>query len=312
MEIFLVKIYPQGEDQNLTFFSRYRFSPKTLAGWSVLIGTVATLGLATITMISCPRLEVTSTKELACSRSCSCSLTEFQPTCSQDGATLFFSPCYAGCTSSAKDSVDGEEKTVYLNCSCAKEVSERDNTTLSPLWSAKKGLRSPVVPSSDPVDGAVEGYCPSNCQQLFYLTLIIFATLSLLGSTGRVGGTLISLRAVEPRDKAASLVILVSLLSLFAFFPSPIIYGAMLDSACLIWGEQCNEEKTHCLLYDTDRMRYFMCGTTAACLAVSTLFDVGVWWNAGQLKIWDEDDAEAEEKEENVKRGEGMSEESKL
>ena len=30
--------------------------------------TVATLGLAAITTISCPRLEVTSTKELACSR----------------------------------------------------------------------------------------------------------------------------------------------------------------------------------------------------------------------------------------------------
>ena len=49
-------------------FARYRFAPKTLAGWSVLIGTVATLGLVVITMISCPRLEVTSTNELACSR----------------------------------------------------------------------------------------------------------------------------------------------------------------------------------------------------------------------------------------------------
>ena len=147
---------------------------------------------------------------------------------------------------------------------------------------------------------------------MFYLTLVIFATLSLLGSTGRVGGTIISLRAVEPRDKAASLVILVSLLSLFAFFPSPIIYGVMLDSACLIWGEQC-QETTNCLLYDTDRMRYFMCGVTAACLAVSTLFDVGVWWNADQLKIWDEDDKKKEGRMgKNVKGGAGVSEESKL
>jgi len=300
--------------------ARYRFAPKTLAGWSVLIGTVATLGLAAITMVSCPRLEVTSTKELACSRSCSCSLAEFQPTCSQDGVTLFFSPCHAGCLASAKELVDEEEKTVYSDCSCAREVSRTGNTTLSPLWARKLGLTSPVGPSSSslvPVTGAVEGYCPSNsCESMFYLTLFIFATLSLLGSTGRVGGTIISLRAVEPRDKAASLVILVSLLSLFAFFPSPIIYGAMLDSACLIWGEQC-QETTNCLLYDTDRMRYFMCGTTAACLAVSTLFDVGVWWNADQLKIWDEDDAEGKEKEgrgrENVKGGgEGISEESKL
>ena len=131
---------------------------------------------------------------------------------------------------------------------------------------------------------------------MYYLTIAIFATLSLLGSTGRVGGTIISLRAVEPRDKPASLVILVSLLSLFAFFPSPIIYGAMLDSACLVWGSKC-KETTNCLLYDTDLMRYFMCGITAACLAVSTIFDVGVWWHAGHLRIWDEEEEEEEEEE---------------
>ena len=56
------------EDESIRFFPRYRFAPRTLAGWSVLIGTVATLGLAAITMISCPRLEVTSTNKLACSR----------------------------------------------------------------------------------------------------------------------------------------------------------------------------------------------------------------------------------------------------
>ena len=49
-------------------FARYRFAPKTLAGWSVLIGTVATVGLATITMISCPKLEVAAVDQLECSR----------------------------------------------------------------------------------------------------------------------------------------------------------------------------------------------------------------------------------------------------
>ena len=34
---------------------------------------------------------------------------------------------------------------------------------------------------------------------------------------------MLSLRAVEPRDKAAGLIIMVSLLSLLVFLPSPII-----------------------------------------------------------------------------------------
>ena len=231
-------------------------------------------------------------------------MSEFRPTCSTDGVTLFLSPCHAGCLSSRKEKIDNEEKTIFSNCSCAREVAEAQNKTLSPMWAEKLGLTSPLGSTEAlVVDGAVQGYCQlDNCESMYYLTIAIFATLSLLGSTGRVGGTIISLRAVEPRDKPASLVILVSLLSLFAFFPSPIIYGAMLDSACLVWGSKC-KETTNCLLYDTDLMRYFMCGVTAACLAVSTIFDVGVWWHAGHLRIWDEEEEEEEEDGEKEEKG---------
>ena len=41
--------------------------------------------------------------------------------------------------------------------------------------------------------------------------------------TVQVGNQLLSLRAVEPRDKAAGIIIMVSLLSLLVFLPSPII-----------------------------------------------------------------------------------------
>ena len=170
------------------------------------------------------------------------------------------------------------------------------NSSLSAFWAERAGLPNPREEAT-PITGAVEGFCPGDCDNKFYLTILIFGALSLLGSTGRVGGTIVSLRAVQPRDKSASLVITISLLSLLAFFPSPIIFGALMDNACLIWGEKCGE-RTNCLLYDTDTMRHYMCGLTAACLALATLFDIGVYRSeqVKRLQLWEE--KEGEEKNE--------------
>ena len=63
---------------------------------------------------------------------------------------------------------------------------------------------------------------------MFYMTMVFVGFVSLLASTARVGNSIINLRAVEPRDKSASITILISALSLFALFPSPLIYGALM------------------------------------------------------------------------------------
>ena len=178
------------------------------------------------------------------------------------------------------------------------------NSSLSAFWAERAGLPNPREEAT-PVTGAVEGFCPGDCDDKFYLTILIFGALSLLGSTGRVGGTIVSLRAVQPRDKSASLVITISLLSLLAFFPSPIIFGALMDNACLIWGEKCGE-RTNCLLYDTDTMRHYMCGLTAACLALATLFDIGVYRSeqVKRLQLWEEEEEGEKEGEDETKREE--------
>jgi sodium-independent organic anion transporter len=268
--------------------ARYRFTARTLARWAVFIGVVAFITVTVIATIACPRLEVVDTTGLPCRTACSCTEAEFRPTCSMDGSALFLSPCHAGCTTSSLRTVGGEERTVYTGCSC---VGPASNISLSPLEAALAAPEEQL---------ALAGHCPGNCDTKFYLVIGIFATMSLLASTGRVGGTLISLRAVQPRDKSASLVILISLLSLFAFFPSPIIYGAMLDGACTVWGFSCGE-RTNCLIYNTDQMRQYMCGLTAGCIALSTLFDVGVWYHVGDLQIWEEEPV-----------GKGDSQESKV
>ena len=118
---------------------------------------------------------------------------------------------------------------MYSNCSCATEASLLLNTSLSEPWWAYSSLPSPsVVQGQGQVTGAVEGYCPFDCDSVFTAMLAALTIMSVISSTGRVGNQLVSLRAVEPRDKAASLVIMVSALSVFVFLPSPIIFGAII------------------------------------------------------------------------------------
>ena len=59
------------------------------------------------------------------------------------------------------------------------------------------------------------------------------------------------------------------------------------DSTCLVWGEVCGE-RTHCQLYDTDKMRQLLSWVTSAAIFLSTLCDVFVWRHVRDLKLYDE------------------------
>lgn len=37
--------------------------------------------------------------------------------------------------------------------------------------------------------------------------------------------------------------------------PSPIVFGAIIDSVCLVWGSKCGK-KGNCWLYDGSKLRY--------------------------------------------------------
>lgn len=46
---------------------------------------------------------------------------------------------------------------------------------------------------------------------------------------------------------------------LFGNVPCPIIYGAVIDSTCLIWETICDKQGA-CSLYDPDAFRHFFLG----------------------------------------------------
>ena len=191
--------------------SKYKFRARTLAAWSVFIGCVGILAMIIFGFLACPKLEVYSMKNNECLRDCDCSGVEFNPTCSMDGRTLFFSPCYAGCKTRRKEIFKDKEKYIYEDCSCVKQSSGNLNLSeLSAWWMEDDSLSSPLLSAtlgSNPdydeegnLSGAVEGFCPSeDCDNMFLLTMAFIAIVSLLASTARVGGSIINLRVIQPQ-----------------------------------------------------------------------------------------------------------------
>ena len=61
-------------------------------------------------------------------------------------------------------------------------------------------------------------------------------------------------------DKAMAMGIIQFAIGLFGNVPCPIIYGAVIDSTCLVWETICGKQGA-CSLYDPDAFRHFFLGT---------------------------------------------------
>lgn len=175
--------------------------------------------------------------KLNCNESyCNCNKDKFAPICGQDGKT-YLSPCHAGCKNYTKK--DG--KIIhYSECMC---LSNLTNFSFDENFS---------------YGNATIGYCDLECPN-FILYIILFSIFVFIHSTSEVGSMLLILRCVEPTDKAMALGLIQFAIGLFGNVPCPIVYGAVVDSACLVWKMACGE-KGACGLYDSDVFRMFYHG----------------------------------------------------
>ena len=245
--------------------------------------------------LSCEGLTIKDDKCIAAAATdCNCGDVVFAPICAADGETAFASPCHAGCTSSKKSAADGfaGNRTFYFGCGCVAEGA----ANFRPWWEEDADGSPPLMASAHSADiaNAVEGYCPADCSSVLYVVLGLLGLASLITSSSRVPNFICFLRSVEVRDKAASMSLVMGLLSLFALLPGPIIYGALIDSSCRVWGERCGKRR-NCLVYDTEKLRHNFCGLTAAVLLVGFVFDLGVWYYIRDVEMYDDDEDERDD-----------------
>lgn len=169
---------------------------------------------------------------------CDCNKDKFTPICGQDGKT-YLSPCHAGCLNYTEK---GGKVAMYSECMCLN-MTLASNTSFD---------------SNQLYGNATIGYCEQDCDT-FILYIILFSIFVFIHSTGEVGSMLLILRCVDPRDKAMALGLIQFAIGLFGNVPCPIVYGAVVDSACLVWKMSCGE-KGACGLYDSDVFRMFYHG----------------------------------------------------
>nr|XP_018907628.1 PREDICTED: solute carrier organic anion transporter family member 2B1-like [Bemisia tabaci]XP_018907629.1 PREDICTED: solute carrier organic anion transporter family member 2B1-like [Bemisia tabaci] len=276
-----------------------KFKPKAryLAGWNVFSATFIACGLFSFSLLGCPSNEIKETDITTsgdldvyhpCNQNCHCEFVKFSPVCHQPTNTTFISPCLAGCT--GFDYKDGMVKS-YSNCSCIPSANE----TMSLNWSS--GNSSSDDSQSLPWSSVVFGKCPVDCSKQFFMFLAITCLNKFVGATSRASNFLISVRSVREQDKSVAIGFGMTLYSLFAFIPSPIMFGALVDKTCLVWGKTCGR-KGNCWLYNNRQLKNIIVYTATALVSIGLLFDLGVWFYSKELKIFDEEPEKEPEKKE--------------
>lgn len=191
-------------------------------------------------LIGCPTQKVAGvfpvrSDVLACSAGCGCAQEAFNPVCGSDGVE-FRSPCHAGCLSMEKD--NNNKVINYTGCLCVNG----------------SGLASP-------------GTCGSGCSHLLVPFMTLLAITSFIASFSQTPSYMMILRTVSTEDKSFAVGVQYMLFRVLAFMPGPVLYGAVIDSTCILWGRKCNRQ-TSCHYYNLDHFRQrflgvqtvFVCG----------------------------------------------------
>lgn len=66
--------------------------------------------------------------------------------------------------------------------------------------------------------------------------------------------------------------------------PCPIIYGAVVDSACLFWEDNCGKPGA-CRIYDPVKFRQVFHGVTAVIMFAAFIVDAIVWYKAPSMQF---------------------------
>ncbi|XP_015254768.1 PREDICTED: solute carrier organic anion transporter family member 2B1-like [Cyprinodon variegatus] len=192
----------------------------------------------------------------ACNSACNCPQEAFNPVCGSDGVE-FRSPCHAGCLSRQMDT--NGKPTNFTNCTCINE-----------------GL-----------GGARQGTCGSGCSHLLLPFMVLLSLTCFIISFAQTPSYMMILRTVPPEDKSFAVGVQYMLFRVLAFLPGPVLYGSVIDTTCILWGQKCGKN-TSCLYYNLDkfRQRYHHKRTQAYqinCPINGPLIPAGFWCRSGLL-----------------------------
>ncbi|KAJ0036423.1 hypothetical protein NQD34_005100, partial [Periophthalmus magnuspinnatus] len=221
------------------FLKRFKLQIRGMI-WFCLACTLIGILLFLIFLMHCPNVplagvtmpyathqqedQVMETLSAQCNSNCSCDRL-FSPVCGADHR-MYFSPCYAGCTSINLTSTG----KVYTDCSCV----------LGNVSWGHEGL-------------AIAGRCETSCSFAPVFMIISAFTFFLLTFCYIPAITSI-LRCVPEEQKSFALGIQWILVRTLGAVPGPIVSGALIDQACLLWQK---DDHGSCLVYENSKLSLF-------------------------------------------------------
>nr|XP_047902757.1 solute carrier organic anion transporter family member 1A2 isoform X4 [Anser cygnoides]XP_047902758.1 solute carrier organic anion transporter family member 1A2 isoform X4 [Anser cygnoides] len=184
-----------------------------------------------------------STVLAGCNRDCDCALKIWDPVCGKNGIT-YVSPCLAGC----KASRGTGKSVVFENCTCvaASEFSYQNAS-------------------------AILGQCDrgESCDKMLHYFLILQLVCSFIFSLAAMPGYMVLIRSLKPEEKSFGVGIHELASRVFAGIPSPIYFGALIDTTCLKWGTMTCGGEGACRLYNIVTYRWLYLGLPAILRGVS-------------------------------------------
>ncbi|KAM6164370.1 LOW QUALITY PROTEIN: solute carrier organic anion transporter family member 4A1 [Rhynchocyon petersi] len=210
----------------------------------------------------------------ACNAACDCKSEHYSPVCGSDGV-MYYSPCHAGCLSVAPPDVGGPKVSVaaavgyHLLWSWGPPGLSSCNPC---CWAPQVYRDCSCVPQnfSSGLGHATAGKCTSACQRKPLLLLFVFViiTFTLLSSIPALTATL---RCVYDWQRSLALGIQWLVVRTLGAIPGPIVFGWVIDKACLLWQDQCGVQGS-CFVYHNSTMSWYILITGLLYKVLGVLF----------------------------------------
>uniref|UniRef100_A0A8C5PDM5 Solute carrier organic anion transporter family member n=1 Tax=Leptobrachium leishanense TaxID=445787 RepID=A0A8C5PDM5_9ANUR len=199
-----------------------------LSAFAMVCKSSAVAGL-TVTYDGVEQVSYFDHLKAECNLNCDCPTDIWDPVCGDTGLS-YVSACLAGCNYSTGNKYN----TVFQDCSCVSAFPAPSNAS------------------------AVPGLCAreERCDTMLLYFLIMSLICCLIYSFGAMPGYMVLIRSLTPKEKAFGLGLHLLAARALGGIPSPIFYGALIDTTCIKWGTTSCGGPGACRMYNTDSYRH--------------------------------------------------------